>query len=110
MFLAKKFVDQLGSNYHMEAQIIPMNNNGFAIAIKESADKVFDMLFGLKYSKFMYMTQNHAGCDKPVYDKRPVFKHSNGYAILVADDDLATKMNIIDHSLREYYYTHSMIK
>lgn len=110
MFLAKKFVDQLVSNYHMEAQIVPMKNKGFAIAIKESTDKVFDMLFGLKYDKFMHMVTNHAGCDRPVYDSRPVLKHNNGYAILVADDDLATKMNIVDHSLREYYSTHSMIK
>lgn len=110
MFLAKKFVDQLVSNYHMEAQIVTTKNNGFAIVIKESSDKVFDMLSALKYDKFVRMVTNHAGCDRPVYDSRPVLKHNNGYAILVADDDLATKMNIIDHYLHEYYSTHSMIK
>lgn len=110
MFLANKFVDQLVSNYHMDANIVPYGNNRFAIMIKEKADKVYEMLSNLKYNKFLHMTTNHAGCDRPVYEENFVLKHVNGYLVIMEDDDLATKMNIVDHNLREYYSNHSMIK
>lgn len=108
MFLAKKFISVL-TNYRIDAELRPGKNDRFIIVIRTKSKEVFNLLLGLKYDKFLHMKTNHSGCEIPVYESRNVLKRNDDYLVLTLNNDFATKINIIDYSLRKYYSTHSMI-